>query len=66
MKSNNWQSLVSELISSGMTQHSIAASVGIKQPSLRSILIGATKNPSYPVGQKIIDLHKKVAKASNE
>ena len=58
MKTHNWQLLISELLDSGMTQQSIAEFVGIKQPSLRSIWIGNTKNPAHPVGEKIIELHK--------
>ena len=58
MKTPNWQLLISDLLESGMTQQAIADVVGIKQPSLRSIWIGDTKNPTHPVGEKIIELHQ--------
>ena len=67
MKTNNWKLLISDLLDVGMTQQSIADFVGLKQPSVRSIWIGNTKNPGHSVGEKILELHKlKVQKESND
>ena len=58
MKKTDWKILIADLLKAGMTQTSIADVVGMKQPSIRSILIGDTKNPHHHNGEKIKELYE--------
>jgi transcriptional regulator with XRE-family HTH domain len=52
-----WNTLVSELMQSGMTQQEIGAAVGLSQPAISDIARGVTKSVTWDVGEKLKRLH---------
>jgi len=58
----NFQNIIQELISVGLSQNSIAEKVNVTQPLISQILNGKTKSCTYEVGNRLIELHKKTFK----
>lgn len=54
----DWQLLISDLTNRGWTQVQIADACDCKQSTVSDIATGATKNPSFKLGQALIALHK--------
>lgn len=52
----NFQLLLSGLIAAGMRQPEIAQHVGCGQSTISDLMRGATKEPRYSLGQKILTL----------
>lgn len=54
----DWKKIIAEILDSGLSQADIAASVGIAQPSVSDLATGATKEPRWGVGDRLIALHR--------
>lgn len=52
----NWKNIISELINLQMTQQQIAEKCGCGQTTISELAIGKTQNPSFALGQKLIEL----------
>jgi transcriptional regulator with XRE-family HTH domain len=53
----DWPNIIQDLIDSGMTQSEIAESCDTGQSHVSALLRGDRKNPNWPLGQRILDLH---------
>ena len=58
MWSMDFKSLIDALTRSGLTQQEIGEFVGLSQPSVSDIATGKTKQVSFDVGNKIVELHQ--------
>ena len=56
----NWTELLRDLSSTGLTQVEIAAAVGAHQSTISDLARGKTATPSFEIGDKLRDLHKRV------
>lgn len=55
----NWTRLLKELQAAGVTQTQVAEKANLKSSSPVSDLAnGKTKNPSWPLGQAVLELHR--------
>ncbi len=54
----DWKIIISELLSSGLTQAQIAAAAGVKQPTIAGLLAGTQKDMRWSSGEKLRQLHK--------
>lgn len=57
MEPMNWESLIRELRDFGLTQQSIASSVGVTQPTISALAAGKATKPSFELGNKLVQLH---------
>lgn len=53
----DFQRLLSELTETGMSDVAIAKAVGSTQPTISRLRRGVAKQPLFPLGQALIDLH---------
>lgn len=53
----DWKKLVSDLTAAGVTQAQIAELCGVAQSTVSDLQRGATKSPSFELGNKLIALH---------
>lgn len=58
----NWENLIRELRSFGLTQEGIASAIGVKQPTISALATGKATNPSFDVGDKLRSLHKRMSR----
>lgn len=59
----NWKTIISEVKAGlGITQAQIAKRIGIAQASVSDLETGRTKEPSYPIGVALMNLHRKAAR----
>ena len=56
MKQNKWQAIIAELKEAGWTQTAIGNECNVSQSAINQIKLGLTKEPSYSVGEKLIEL----------
>lgn len=54
-----WKTSIADLQSSGCTQVQIAQEIGCSQATVSELLAGKIKNPSFPVGQALLAMHKR-------
>ena len=55
----NWQNIIKELLSSGLTQAEIAASIGYRQSYISDVLRGRRGiSPGWDFGTKLLALHR--------
>lgn len=50
----DFQRLVADLVRAGITQPQIAAGVGCGQSTISDLIRGATREPRYALGQRLI------------
>jgi len=55
----DWKLIITELVASGSTQVQIAAVCGCSQATISELLRGLIKQPSYPIGEALLSMHKK-------
>jgi transcriptional regulator with XRE-family HTH domain len=55
----NWPDIIQDLIDSGMTQNEIAEACETGQSHVSGLLRGERKNPNWPLGQRLLDVHAK-------
>jgi predicted transcriptional regulator len=55
----NWTAILDDLKAWGVSQYDIAAKCGCSQASISDLRLQKTANPNYPVGQKLLELHRK-------
>ena len=61
----SWNSLINELIESGMTEKKIAEVVGsTTQSTIHRIKSGAISDPRYRLGKQLKDLHESIRSAA--
>jgi ribosome-binding protein aMBF1 (putative translation factor) len=58
----DWKAVISELVSRGMSQKSIAASVPCAQSTISDIARGTTTNPGWQIASSLQALLKKTAR----
>jgi predicted XRE-type DNA-binding protein len=56
----DWIRLLSDLTASGLTQAEIASEVGVTQSSISDLKRGTTTRPNFELGNKLVQLHKRV------
>jgi ribosomal protein S9 len=57
----DWPKVVAEIRGGGLMVKAIAHRVGIAPTSLHNLVSGATKEPCYSVGVRLLDLRDRVA-----
>lgn len=60
----DWNLIIDELKAAGFTQELIADRVGCSQNAISELRLGYTKQPFYPLGAALIDLHKRKCRKS--
>ncbi len=55
----NWPNVIQDLLNAGMTQTEIAEACDTGQSHVSGLLRGDRKNPNWPLGQRLLDLHAK-------
>lgn len=60
----NFQTVITELTKLGYTQTAIAAECGCAKSTITEIKLGAIAMPSWDLGQKLSDLHKRAVAAN--
>jgi transcriptional regulator with XRE-family HTH domain len=55
----NFQKLIQDLIDLGMTQVEIKDACQCSQSTISDLLNGKIKNPSFAIGQSLLELHAK-------
>ena len=58
----DFPTLLKELRDAGMTQVEIASAAGVTQPTISDLASGKTKKPSFDLGNKLQELHRKVSR----
>lgn len=53
----NWNTIIQDLLDAGLTQVSIAQECDTGQSHISALYRGDRKNPNWPLGQRLIDLH---------
>lgn len=53
----DWKTLLKELDDAGFTQTRIAAHCGVAQSTVSDLARGASKEPSFAFGAKLVELH---------
>lgn len=61
----DWSHVIGELSALGYTQPAIAKECGCAQATISDLSRGATKNPSFPTGQALLQLLER-AKAEGD
>lgn len=56
MNQTKWQEIIAELKKAGWTQSAIGKECGVSQAAINQIKLGLTKEPSYSIGEKLIEL----------
>jgi len=56
----NWTQVIEEIHARGITHTEIAALCGTSQGNLSDLKAGRVKNPAWPVGDALLDLHKRM------
>lgn len=65
MKPINWNKLITELESSGMSQREIGDEVDLTQGAISQLKTIEGREPAYKVGARLVELHKlRVKKAA--
>ena len=59
----DWQSLIADLKARNFRQEDIASICNTKQSTVSDLARGATRQPSFALGQALIALHKSKRKA---
>ena len=54
----DWPNLIDELKATGLTQAEIAGACDCSTGNLSELRNGIVKNPTYPLGKALVDLHK--------
>lgn len=58
----NFSKIIKEVLAGHqMSESDLARELGISQPSVHRLKTGETKEPSYRIGAKLVDLHKAIA-----
>lgn len=61
----NWQQIVNDLLSTGLTQGELGGKVGCPQSTISDIASGKRgKRPSWSVGSALVELHKDICPAA--
>jgi len=61
----NWKTIISDIQTVGkLTQAQIGKACGTKQSTISSILNTEGSQPAYPLGVKLMDLHRKTMRKS--
>ena len=53
----NWNNLISDLQSIGITQSEMAQECGCSQATISELLCSPTKQPAHPLGEALIKIH---------
>ena len=53
----NWNNLIFELQSAGITQSEMAMECGCSQATISELLCNPTKQPAHPLGEALIKIH---------
>lgn len=61
----DWQKIVIDLVSLGMTQAEIAEKIGVSQPTISDLKNGNIKEPLHSKGCALIGLHKRMLSRIN-
>lgn len=54
----DWQKIINELMTAGISQRLIADAAGCSQPVISDLSNGIQKEVKYSIGEKILALHK--------
>jgi transcriptional regulator with XRE-family HTH domain len=57
----DWPKLIDEIKSKGYTQERIANVCGCSIGNLSELRSGKVRNPTYPLGKALVEMHKKVS-----
>lgn len=57
-----WSKIIRDLQRTGVTQQQVADVCGCRQWTISDLATGKTKDPSFPLGTALIDLHTKYAR----
>lgn len=60
----DWKQVISELISSGLTQCEIAKAAGVAQSAISELYTGKTTEPRYSTGLRLMQLRRRKPKKS--
>jgi len=60
----NWQKIIDDLVSLGMTQADIAKKIGVSQPTVSNIKSGNIRDLLHSNGCALVRLHKRTLRAS--
>lgn len=55
----NWQTIITDLEASGMSQATIARAVPCAQPYISQLKSGVRKSPGYAIGAALVAMHAK-------
>ena len=55
----NWQTIITELEASGMSQAKIARAVPCAQPYISQLKSGVRRSPGYAIGAALVAMHAK-------
>jgi hypothetical protein len=58
----NWKSIILDLQNRGFTQAEIAALCSCSQASISDLATGKTRDPSYLLGQTLVQVHRRKCK----
>ena len=65
IKAMNWKTIISDIQSVGrLTQAQIGKACGTTQSTISSLFNQAGAQPAYPLGAKLMELHKKTMRKS--
>jgi predicted transcriptional regulator len=62
-KRTDFQEVIENLVSVGMTNMDIAKEIGIPQASISHLRTGVVKDPRYSVGKKLMAIHTREMRA---
>lgn len=60
------QRIVSEILASGLSQAELAERLAVEQPTVSRYLRGETKVCGYPIGVRLMRLHKRCVKGARQ
>lgn len=61
MDTMNWPQVIADIRSKGMKKKAIALKAGIAESTLGNLITGATREPCYSVGVRLLELREKLA-----
>ena len=59
----DWQRVVASLRGAGLMNKEVAKKIGVSPQTVSNLLCGATREPCYSVGVKLLELREKHARA---
>lgn len=57
----DFQKIVKELLATGISQNAIAERCNVSQVYISYMAIGKRSNPSFTVGNKLLEMHKEIS-----